>query len=121
MARSHLVVEDYAGVSVVTFTDTALLDSVMIEEVAKQLYRLVDDQNKQKLILDLSSVKLLSSQALGVFMMLRQKSTAIKGEVAYCGLRKDLMKVFKLMGLDKVLKFYKNDAAALKSFNVKVS
>jgi anti-anti-sigma factor len=67
----------------------------------------------KKLILDFGKVQFLASAAIGVLMNLHKKSTAIKGTVIICSLRKELMKVFEIMKLTKVLKFAANEDEAL--------
>lgn len=121
MSSARLSIEDYAGVTVVTFMDSSLLDSAVIETVANDLFHLVDNQNKQKIILDFSSVRLLSSQILGVLTSLNRKCDEIKASLALCGVRKELMRVFTLTGLDKLLQFYPKDADALAAFGVRVN
>ncbi len=116
-----MLIEDYAGVTVVTFTDSSILDAATIDQIGRDLYQLTDVQNKQKLVLDFSNVKFLSSHALGVFMTLQRKSQAIKGVMVFAGIRKELMKVFTLTGLDKLFKFFPTDAAALESFGVRLN
>ncbi len=120
MASSRIVIEDYAGVTVVTIADSSILDAMVIEQMGKELYNLVDSQNKQKLVLDFCNVKFLASQTLGVLLTLHKKSIAIKGTMVLCGLRKELMKVFSITNLDKILKFFPDDAAALEFFDVRV-
>ncbi len=120
MAQTRMSLENYAGVTVVTFTESSILDSAVIEQLGRDLYQLTDDQQKPKLVLNFSNVKLLSSHALGVLLTVHKKAKATKGAIALCGLRSDLMKVFTITSLDKVFKFYKDDAAALASFGVKV-
>lgn len=121
MGDSRIIVEDYAGVTVVTFTDPSILDTATIEQLGRDLYRLTDAQNKRRLVLDFSKVKFLSSHALGVLITLQKKAQSIKGEMVIAGLRTELMKVFALTGLDKVFKFFPTDAKALESFGVRVS
>jgi anti-anti-sigma factor len=120
MAKARIVVQSYADVTVVTFSDSSILDAATIDQIGKELYRLVDEQNKQKLILDFSAVQFLASLTLGVLMTLNRKMQAIKGKLVFCGLKKELMKVFTITNLDKLFKFYPDDAAALKSFDVHV-
>lgn len=121
MADTRLLITDYAGITVVTFQDNSILDARQIEQIGQELYELVEKKDKRKLILDFSSVRFLGSQTMGVLINLHKKAVSAKGEVVLCSLRKDLMKVFKITSLDKVLKFFKDDAAALKHFGVHVS
>lgn len=120
MAASRIIVQDYAGVTVVTFNDSSILDSTVIEQLGKDLYHLTDTLNKQKLILDFTNVKFLSSQVLSLLLTLNKKAAAIKGTLLLCSLRPELMKIFTITNLDKLFKFYKDDAAALAFFNVNV-
>lgn len=117
-AKSRLLIEDYAGVTVVTFSDTSILDTATIDQLGKDLFTLPDTLNKQKIILDFSNVKFLSSQALGVLLTMHKKVAAIKGTLVLSALRQELMKVFTITSLDKIFKFFPNDEAALKSFGV---
>ena len=118
MPNPRLMIQDYAGVTVVTFNESSILDAAVITQLGQELYDLVDKQAKQKLILDFSNVKFLASQTLGVLLNLNKKASTIKGDVVLCGIRKELMKVFEITQLNKILKFYRDDAEALAAFKV---
>lgn len=118
MSASRLLVEDYAGITLVTFTDSSILDNATIDQIGKDLYRLVDEESKQKLIIDFSSVKFLSSHALGIILTLHKKTKGVNGSLCLCGVRKELMKVFTLTDLDKIFKFYPDDKTALAAHHV---
>lgn len=113
MASSHVKIEDYVGVTLVTFTDSALLETACIDRIGETLYDLVDAQQKRKIVLDFSRVQSLSSHTLGVLLTLRQKAHAVKGTVALCGLRSELMKVFKITNLEHMFEFHPNAPEAL--------
>ena len=118
MAEAQLVVQNIGGVMVADFTDASILDAQAIEAIGRQLYELVDDQARRKILLDFSRVRFLSSSLLGVLISLQKKSQAIKGQVAICSLRPDLKKPFKITHLDKLFKFYDEEEDALNSFGV---
>ena len=111
-----LLVQKILDVTTVDFQDVRLLDSMQIDAVGKELYRLVDEMDRRKLILDFSKVQFLASAAIGVIMALHKKVTALKGTLVLCGLRKDLMKVFEIMQLTKLLKFCADEREALAVF-----
>jgi anti-anti-sigma factor len=121
MASSHILINDYAGVTVVTFTESRILDAVAIGEIAKDLYHLVDDQARGKVLLDFSKVTSMSSQGLGMLVNLNKKLAAIKGSLALCGLRPEIKKLFAITGLEKDFKFHADDKAALAAWKVNVS
>lgn len=118
MSSSSLLIQNYSGVTVVSFMESAMLDSRAIEAVGKELFRLPDKLNKQKLIVDLTEVRFLASQAIGVLLDLHRRVQAIKGTLVLCGVREDIMKVFKITSLDKLLKFFPDESSALKSFGI---
>lgn len=118
MPSSHLLIQDYAGVMVASFTESAILDSRSIEAAGEELFRLPDELHKRKLIVDFSAVKFLSSQAIGLLLDLRERVQAIKGRLLLCGVRKEIMKVFQIANLDKIFEFFPDDASALKTFGI---
>ena len=121
MTNPHFSVEDYAGVTVAKFSDTAILETAMIQQMGRDLYALAEHGSKPKLVLDFSNVKILSSHMLGVLLTLQGKAQANKGALSLCGLRPELMKVFVITSLDKVFKFHADDVEGLAAFGVPVS
>ncbi len=113
MAANGVVVTPYQEMAVVTFTANSILDGQLIEEIGRDLYALVDEQARRKLILDFNAVRMLSSQMLGVLITLKKKAAAIKGRVVLCSIRPDLLKVFTLTKLDKVLEIVKDEGEAM--------
>ena len=111
-----IVVQKVADVTVVDFQEPRLLEVQQIDAVGEQLYRLVDQMDRKKLVLDFSKVQFLGSAAIGMLLNLYKKSVAIKGTLVLCGLKKDLMKVFEIMNLTKMLKFCANEKDALAVF-----
>jgi anti-sigma B factor antagonist len=101
----NIVIQKIWEVTVVDFQDVRLLDASQIDTIGSQLYRLVDEMDRKKLVLDFSKVQFLASAAIGMLMVLHKKSSMIGGTVIHCGLKKELMKVFEIMKLTKVLKF----------------
>ena len=118
MPSSGLLISRIQDVRVVSFRKSAILDSVTVDTIGKELYAMVDENAYRKVVLDFSPVRFLSSQMLGVLVTLHKKSINIKGKVVICGLRPDLQKVFKITNLDKVLHFADSEQQALNSFDV---
>ena len=118
MAPSGLVVTEIYGVTVVNFRHASILDGATVESIGDELYALVDEKARRKLVLDFTQVKFLSSTMLGVLLNLHKKAAAIKGKVLICGLRSKLFKVFKVMNLHKLMSFAKDEQEALRCFNV---
>lgn len=88
MAEAQLVIQNIGGVTVVDFSDAAILDGPTIASVGRRLYELTDEQAQRKILLVLSQVKFFSSSMLGVLINLHKKSATIKGRVAIAGLHR---------------------------------
>ena len=116
--KANLITQQFKDVTVVTVNDTALLDAAGIHRLGQDLFELVDRKARRKIVLDFSSVKFLSSSALGILLDLRKKATAIKGVVILCGIRPELHKVFKITNLNKLFQFFDTEEAALNSFGI---
>ena len=112
-SNADLIVQNMQGVTCVTFHDKAILDGAVIDRIGKQLFDLIDKQDRRKMVLDMSHVEFLSSAMIGVIISLQRKHAERKGKLVMCGLRDNLMKVFKLTRLDKLLTFKKDEQAAL--------
>lgn len=117
-AQSKLVVQTIKDVTCVTFTDASVVDAQLIEAIKKELFELVDKQDRRKMVLDMSKVQYLSSSALGVLIPLNEKIVNLKGTLFLCGVNPDILKVFKITKLDKIFKFKKTEGEALSDLGV---
>ena len=70
---THFTVQPFEKYSVVEFSTASLMDPIILEEIGKELYRLVDEEDRRKLILDFEKVQYLSSQAIGIILTLNKK------------------------------------------------
>jgi len=118
MAAGRLFIHPIRDITVVNFNESAILDTVQVQQIGEELYELVDGQARRKLILDFSNVKFLSSSALGVLITLRKKADEIKGQVLLCSLRPDLRKIFKITNLEKLFEFHETEEKALNALGV---
>ncbi len=118
MAQAKLLIQNITGVTVVDFSDSAMLDGPTIEDISRQLYELVDQQAQRKILLDFSRVKFLSSSMLGVLVALRNKAQLIKGRLVIAGLRPELRKVFKISQMEKLFEFHDDQGSAMASLSV---
>ena len=118
MAESQLTVHGIQGVTVVDFRAPAMLDSSIIEAVAAELYCLVDAKATKRILLDFQKVRFLASQGVGVLITLKKKADAIGGQVAICGMRDEIRRVFKIMNLQKLFAFYDSEKDALAAWDI---
>lgn len=118
MPQTDLVITVIRGAAVVIFRAASILDTQLVEAIGKELYELVDGQAHRRLVLDFHSVRGMSSQMLGVLINLQKKCQAIKGRMIICGLRSELLKVFKVTRLESLFTFAENEEKALNEFGV---
>ena len=103
---SPLILTAQKGVTVVGFREPNLLDAYHVNDTATYLYRLIEQDDCRRLVVDLSAVRMLSSQSLGVFLNMRQKLDKIQGKMALSGIDPSLSRVFKITRLQDVFKFF---------------
>lgn len=113
-ATPNMMIQRMADVTLVTIQEPRLLESHHLELLGEELYRLVDQMDRKKLVVDCTKVQFLASAAIGLFLNLQKKSSAIKGTLIICGLRKELMQVFEITKLTRIFKFAPDEKAALK-------
>ncbi len=118
MAKSGLVISQMQDVTVANFNESSILETGAVQAIAKELYAMIDEQARKKVILDFHMVKFLSSQMLGVLIAMHKKSAEIGGKIIICGLKPELYKVFKITKLDKLLNFASDEEQALNSFDI---
>lgn len=114
--RRRLEVEDIGDVTVVKFTDRKILDEQNIQVIGEQLYSLVDDAGRKKLLLNFSNVEYLSSAALGKLISLNKKILDRKGKLVLCGIIPQIFEVFEITGLKKLFHFSQDEQEGLQAF-----
>ena len=114
--RRRLEVEDIGDVTVVNFTDKKILDEQNIQIIGEQLFSLVDELGRRKLVLNFSNVEYLSSAALGKFITLNKKINAVQGMLVLCNIVPEIYEVFAITKLNKLFNIQKEEQAALQAF-----
>jgi anti-sigma B factor antagonist len=114
--RQRIEVSDVGDIAVVTFIDKKILDEQNIQMIGDDLFRLVDELGRRKVLLNFSNVQYMSSAALGKLIRLHQRLHSLGGKLILCGISKDLMDVFTITKLDKMLKIVKDEPAAIAAF-----
>jgi anti-sigma B factor antagonist len=74
--RRRLEVEDIGDIAVVNFVDKKILDEQNIQMIGDDLFRLVDELGRRKVLLNFGNVEFMSSAALGKLITLHRKLRA---------------------------------------------
>lgn len=109
-------IEEVNDVTVAKFTDKKILDEGNIQLIGNQLFSLVDEDRRGKIVLDFANVEYLSSAALGKLITMDKKVKSIGGKLRLCNIRSDILEVFKITRLDKLFTIRDNQEKALESF-----
>jgi anti-sigma B factor antagonist len=112
----RLDIEEVGDVTVARFIDKKILDETNIQIIGNQLFGLVDEDRREKIVLDFSSVEYLSSAALGKLITLDKKVKAARGKLRLCSIRPDIYEVFAITKLNKLFDIYENQEKALEGF-----
>jgi anti-sigma B factor antagonist len=112
----RLDIEEVGDVTVAKFTDKKILDETNIQIIGNQLFGLVDEDHRQKIVLDFSNVEYLSSAALGKLITMDKKVKGAKGKLRLCAIKPDIYEVFAITKLNKLFQIYENQEQALQGF-----
>ena len=109
-------VSEVGEVSVVKFVDRKILDETNIQELGKELFRLVEEEDRKSLLLNFSTVDFLSSAALGKLITLDKKVKAHGGKLKLSNIRPEIYEVFAITRLNKLFDIRDDEADALAAF-----
>ncbi|QDT44501.1 Putative anti-sigma factor antagonist BtrV [Gimesia alba] len=118
MAAGHrrVDIEEVNDVTIAKFIDKKILDEGNIQIIGTQLFGLVDEDGRKKIILDFSNVEYLSSAALGKLITLDKKVKKAKGKLKLCSIRPDIYEVFAITRLNQLFDIAETQEAALEGF-----
>jgi anti-sigma B factor antagonist len=114
--RRRLEVEDIGDVTLVKFVDRRIVDEQNIQIIGDQLFSLVDEVGRRKILLSFVNVEFLSSAALGKFITLQKKLQAAGGRLVLCAIDPEIYEVFEITHLDKFFTILKDEQAGLQAF-----
>jgi anti-sigma B factor antagonist len=100
-------------VTVATFLDSKILDEQNIQAVGEEMFRLVDEGGRLKIILNLVRVEYLSSAFHGKAITLQRKIDRAKGRLAFTHVNPQIYEVYEITKLDKFFRFYGEVSEAL--------
>jgi len=103
-------------VTVVSFRQSQILDAMTIERMGTTLKELIAGNTSGRFVFDFSHVTYLSSSALGMLIGLQRRILQGQGQLKLCGVRDDIMEVFRITRLDTVFDIYKDVRAAIEAY-----
>ena len=101
-------------VSVVTLMKSEI-SMPEVQEVKEDLLNLIDE-GSEKLVIDFSQVRLISSALLAVLVSCLKKINQAGGRICLCSINPQIMEIFQLTNLNKAFKIYPSESKAMTSF-----
>ena len=112
----RLTVSEVGDVTVVRFVDRKILDELNIQELGQEMFQLVEEDKKARLLLNFQQVEFLSSAALGKLITLDKKVKAHGGKMKLSNIRPEIYEVFAITKLNKLFDIKEDEADALAAF-----
>ncbi|NLF72507.1 MAG: STAS domain-containing protein [Candidatus Anammoximicrobium sp.] len=111
MAEITLIEKD--GVHIVAFLDSSLFEEGVVVQRRREIEELVAQHAVTRLLLDLSSIQLAGSAALGMLIRLKSRCTPRNCHMALCGLQPPVREALRVTQLDKIFEIYEGVNSAL--------
>lgn len=115
-AYRRVDVNEVGDVTVVRFRDHKIVEDINIQQLGQELFRLVETDNRGKLLLNFSAVDFLSSAALGKLITLDKKMKAHGGVLKLSNIRPEIYEVFAITKLNRLFDIKDDEADALAAF-----
>ena len=116
---SNLRSAENGDVLVVYFNDNKILDETKIQQIHSELNEKLTEVPAGKLLLNFDNVSFMSSAMIGKIILLNKKCKASDVKFKICSISDNVMEVFKLMRLNKVLDIQNDEEKAVASFDKK--
>ena len=115
--ESPLSIRDKDDVVIVSFKDAKILDEGSIRQLGQEFQNLwLQAAAGRKLLLDFSRVEFMSSAMIGQIMKLNTQCKKDKIRLILCNICPNIMEVFKITRLNKVLDIHPDGVKALEAF-----
>ena len=112
----RLDVNEVGDVTVVRFRDHKIVEDINIQQLGQEMFRLIEVDSRDKLLLNFSSVDFLSSAALGKLITLDKKMKAHGGTLKLSNIRAEIYEVFAITKLNRLFDIKDDEADALAAF-----
>ena len=103
---SMIRVKDQDGVKRIEFIERNILDEGNIQQIGEEIGRVVDSQERPRVLINFHNVDHLSSAALGTLITINNKIRGKKGKLALANIDPQIYEVFKITKLDKLFSIF---------------
>ena len=111
-----VVAQKNRGVIIAYINEVKLLDERKIGDVGNGLLAAMERAENNMLLINFQSVRFMSSSMIGKIVTLYKKYTKNKINLKLSNISAEIMEVFQLMNLQKLLTIYPDEADAMLAF-----
>ena len=108
---------EQGAITVVELLDEDVLEEHVINEITEELFSVVVDGVRIRLVLSFARVKHLSSSALGALIRLNKRVAEVDGQLKLCDINPSLHEVFVITKLNKLFDICDTKEIAGSSFS----
>lgn len=112
----YITIEEQDDVVCVRFNDEHLTDENNIEEIGRELFSIVDQFGKRKLVLNLTGLKMITSSVLGKLITLHRRLHRLEGKLVLCGAGSYVSEILKTSRLHDYFNVVSDSERAHESF-----
>jgi anti-sigma B factor antagonist len=110
------MIETKDEITLITFTERRLLELRLVRQIGQELRAAVSQSPNQKLLLSFRGVTYLTTMMISELVLLNKACHAAGVELRLCDVPPQIMEVFRIVKLHKLIKIKANEEAAIKSF-----
>lgn len=115
---AYLAIQERGDVVMVTFTQTRILDENTIRAIGSEFANLtLEAAADRKLLLNFAGVDFMSSAMLGQIVRLNKQCKNDNIKLKLCSIVPQVLEVFTITKLDKLIDIASDEAAALAAFS----
>jgi anti-sigma B factor antagonist len=103
-------------VTVIRFRDHKIVEDINIQELAQEMFQLIEKDRREKILLNFSAVDFLSSAALGKLITMDKKVKAGGGVLKLSNIKPEIYEVFAITKLNRLFDIKEEEADALAAF-----
>lgn len=117
MEYKYLKLADRGNVVAVYFVPTSILEDAVIQQISKEFAGVaLEASGERRLLLNFKTVKFMSSAMIGKIVWLHKQCKNDKIKFKLCSIAPELLEVFTITRLDKLLDIYPTEEKALAAF-----
>jgi anti-sigma B factor antagonist len=113
----RLDVTEVGDVTVIRFRDHKIVEDINIQELAQEMFQLVEKDRREKILLNFTTVEFLSSAALGKLITMDKKVKAAGGTLKLSNIKPEIYEVFAITKLNRLFDIKEEEADALAAFS----